>query len=292
VLPPDGAAATTPGAPTITTATLGNQSVKLDFNAPAEDGGAVITGYTATCASSGKPTRTASVNGATTSINVGSLVNGAQYSCTVHATNSEGNGSESGAYPVTPRTTAAAPTGVVTASTGKIGELSVTFTATPPTSNGGAPVTGYNSTCTATGQVAKSATGTKSPIVVKGMTNGKAYTCKVQAQNAAGLGPSSTGSSASPGAPSAPSSVTVAKGTTNGSLKVTVGAATVPAGAPVNGFTVTCTAPGSTKTVNATTQPVNVTALVRTKTYVCKAASKNKFGAGPFKTKTPGTVPK
>jgi len=59
----------------------------------------------------------------------------------------------------------------------------------PPSSNGGAAVTGYKATCGA-----QSTTGSGSPITVTGLLNGVAVTCAVQAQNSAGLGASSTAS--------------------------------------------------------------------------------------------------
>ena len=59
----------------------------------------------------------------------------------------------------------------------------VAFTA--PTSVGSTAVTSYTASCSAAG-VAKTGTGTASPIIVTGLTNGAAYTCTVAASNAAG----------------------------------------------------------------------------------------------------------
>jgi len=68
-------------------------------------------------------------------------------------------------------------------------QASVTFTA--PTNTGGAPVTGYTVTSSPDN---KTGTGTGSPIVVTGLTNGTAYTFTVVASNIAGPGPASTAS--------------------------------------------------------------------------------------------------
>lgn len=68
-------------------------------------------------------------------------------------------------------------------------QASVTFTA--PTNTGGAPVTGYTVTSSPDN---KTGTGTGSPIVVTGLTNGTAYTFTVVAANIAGPGPASTAS--------------------------------------------------------------------------------------------------
>jgi hypothetical protein len=94
--------------------TAGNAQISVAFTAPASNGGAAITSYTATC------TATVGVNGTFSSASVSgsgspivvtgtTIVNGASYACTVHAANSAGNGPESTASAVvTP--TAPAPT--------------------------------------------------------------------------------------------------------------------------------------------------------------------------------------
>lgn len=89
-----GSGNTVPGAPTITSVTAGNAQVLVTFSAPASNGGAAITNYTATCtglASSG------SASGATSPITVTGLINGVAYTCTVTATNSVGNSPASAA---------------------------------------------------------------------------------------------------------------------------------------------------------------------------------------------------
>ena len=66
------------------------------------------------------------------------------------------------------------------------GEASVTFTA--PANTGGAPITGYTVTSSPGGITE---TGTSSPIVVSGLTNGTAYTFTVTATTSAGTGAAS-----------------------------------------------------------------------------------------------------
>ncbi len=61
----------------------------------------------------------------------------------------------------------------------------------PPGTPDDNKITGYTATCTASDASTHSATGTSSPIVVGGLTNGTAYTCTVRATNPIGDGPES-----------------------------------------------------------------------------------------------------
>jgi hypothetical protein len=102
-----------------------------------------------------------------------------------------------------------APTGVTLAPVGTPGaptignatggNSSATVSFTPPSSNGGAPVTSY--TVTANDETdptngGQTATATGSPITVTGLTNGDTYDLTVTATNAVGTGPSSQPSNA------------------------------------------------------------------------------------------------
>jgi YHYH protein/Fibronectin type III domain len=92
-------AITVPGAPTVSTAAPGDASANISFTAPSTDGGAAITGYTATC-TAGSISRTGS--GMSSPIGVSALTNGTPYTCSVTATNSAGAGAASVALTVTP----------------------------------------------------------------------------------------------------------------------------------------------------------------------------------------------
>ena len=93
--------ATVPGTPSGLAASAGNASVSLSFTAPASDGGAAITGYTASCTAAAA-TRTAT--GTTSPITVSGLTNGVTYACTVLASNAYGTGTASAAVNATPGT--------------------------------------------------------------------------------------------------------------------------------------------------------------------------------------------
>ena len=97
--------ASVPGAPTAVTATAGDASSSLSFSAPAANGGATISAYTATC-TAGSISTTGS--GFASPVSVSGLTNGTLYACSVSATNSVGIGAESTSISVTPAATIAA----------------------------------------------------------------------------------------------------------------------------------------------------------------------------------------
>lgn len=79
-----------PDAPHGVVATAGDTQAFVAFIAPSDDGGSPITGYTATSTPGGF-----TGTGMTSPITVNGLANGTEYTLTVHATNANGDSSES-----------------------------------------------------------------------------------------------------------------------------------------------------------------------------------------------------
>lgn len=198
---------TTPGAPTIGTATAGDAQATVTFTPPIDDGGAAITGFTVTATdvtTPGNGGQTAAA-GAAGPITVPGLTNGDTYTFTVSATNSVGTGAESApSNDVIPATTPDAP--VIGTATAGAAQATVTFT--PPADDGGSAIIEYTVTVTDTTtpeDSGQTVTGAASPITVTGLTNGDKYTFTVSATNMVGTGPESAASnSVTPLAPTIP----------------------------------------------------------------------------------------
>ncbi len=103
--PATGSSATVPGTPTGVSATAGDGSANIVFAAPSSDGGATITGYTATCTAG---TTNRSATGSASPLSITGLTNGTAWSCSVVATNRVGSGNASSAVTVTPLAATAA----------------------------------------------------------------------------------------------------------------------------------------------------------------------------------------
>ena len=169
--------ATVPGAPASVTATPSDSGATVSWNAPASNGGAAITGYTATASPGGA---TCSTTGALT-CDVTGLTNGTSYTFTVLATNRAGDSTASTpSSSVIPSTLPGGPTNVQL--TAGVGQVEVSWSA--PSDDGGSPITGYTVTASPGGATC-STTGALN-CTVTGLTNGQRYSFTVVATNAAG----------------------------------------------------------------------------------------------------------
>ena len=223
---------TTPSAPSITGITAGDGQLSVAFTAGAT-GGSAITTYKYSFDGSSWTTRQ---TGTTASpIVITGLTNGTSYNVQIKAVNANGDGTATSSTSGTPYTVPGVPTSV-TATAGSA-KASVAFTAP---ANNGSDITGYTVSSNTGGF---SATGTTSPIVVTGLTNGTAYTFTVTATNSAGSG---TASSASNSVTPTPATVSVSTDANLSSyfpssatdVTVSAGELTVDADATVKSMTV------------------------------------------------------
>ncbi|WP_158606505.1 fibronectin type III domain-containing protein [Paenibacillus ginsengarvi] len=186
--------ASLPGVPVLQAPAAGNGQVTLSWNPVSGALGYKI--YVGT--TSGQyGSEAATVGGSVYGHSVTGLANGTTYYFVVKAKNTGGDSAASNETSAVPGTVPSAPYEV--AATAGNGQATVAFKA--PTDNGGFAVTGYEVTAS---PGSLKATGTASPIVVTGLTNGTAYTFTVKAINQ--LGGSAASESSGAVTPSAPSS--------------------------------------------------------------------------------------
>ena len=178
----------TPATPNAPVATSGNAQASVTWTKPA-DGGYTITGYTVTSSPDAQTCSTSDADALT--CDVTGLTNGTAYTFTVIATNAVGSSQPSlPSNSVTPATTPATPNAPVATS----GNAQASVTWTKP-ADGGSTITGYTVTSSSTGYTVTSSSGAQTcstsdadalTCVVKGLTNGTAYTFTVIATNAVG----------------------------------------------------------------------------------------------------------
>jgi hypothetical protein len=259
----------------------------LTFNAP-NDGGNTITGYTAQCESNDGGAASSTTAGGSPLI-VSGLSNGKTYTCTIVATNNDGNSPPSPASsPTIPHTVPDAPTKpFVTAGKARI---SVAFAAP---FDGGASISSYRVECDSIdGGVANSTTGSTSPITVTSLTNGKTYLCSVVAINADGDSVPSVVSNAV-----VPSTVPAAVATPSikaGNAKITVAfRAPFSGGKSITGYRVSCTSSngGTSASKDGLTSPAVVTGLTNGRRYTCSIRARNANGFGSESHRSSTAVP-
>jgi Fibronectin type III domain/Carboxypeptidase regulatory-like domain len=290
--PPSGSRSATPrtvpGAPILVSATAGNTNAALTWTGPTSDGGSAILGYSAVCV--GPATRTATAAATATSVVVTGLVNGASYSCTVAARNVAGTGPASNAFATTSATVPRAPSSIVASG----GDRSVNLTFAAPTNDGGSPITAYVASCSAPGQQSGTATAPTSPLAVPGLTNGIDYACAVAAVNAVGQGSAVTRTATPRTVPDPPVGLAATAGDRQITLRWAAGASN--GGAPISGYTATCSSGGTVtaKQASAPATSVAVTGLTNGLVYNCTVTAHNVAGISPTSTSvsiTPRTVP-
>jgi hypothetical protein len=263
--------ATEPDAPTGLFATAGDGEASLEFNAPANNGGAPITNYIVTTDPAG-----GSGSGNASPITVTGLTNGTSYTFTLVAVNAVGSSVASApSNAVTPVGAPDAPTDVVAAYTQ--GETSALISFEIPANNGGAPITGYTVTSNPGGLTG---TGNASGITVSGLSYNTTYTFTVVANNGANSAASAASNSITvlPNAPSAPLSVS-ATSTASGQATVTFDIPTSDGGGAITNYVVTSIPAGGTG--SGSTSSITVTGLTNGTEYTFTVVAQNTGGDSP-----------
>jgi hypothetical protein len=282
------ASAAAPDAPNAPAVAHGNGAITVTFTSP-PDGGSTITNYTAGCVSSDSGTP-GSQTGTDSPIVVSGLDNGKTYTCTVTATNNDGDSLPSDpSATVVPSTVPDAPA-KPTVVHGN-GRVTVSFVGP---ADGGSAILDFTAICTSTnGGATGTVTETASPITVTGLTNGKSYTCTVSARNDDGAGPSSPASntvvpSRTPNSPAAP---TVKAG--DARIRVSF-SAPGNGGASISGYLASCISSngGVARAVSGASSPITVTRLSNTKTYRCRVAAENKNGYSAPSSASTAVIPR
>ena len=233
-------ASTAPNAPADVTATAGDGTIAVSWQAP-ESNGSVITTYTdcATPTGGGTPVCDNPGASANDSDTISGLTNGTAYDVAVYATNADGNGHSTSASnnPLTPVGVPTAPQDV----SGTPGNGSIAVTWEAPASDGGSPITGYTDCATPTvggTPVCDNPGASATSDTISGLTNGTAYDVAVYATNTDGnsLSTSASNNPLTPvSVPTAPQDVSGTPG--NGSIAVTWEAPASDGGSPITGYT-------------------------------------------------------
>ena len=179
--PANGTPQAVPGAPTISSLSVGNGSLTVAFT-PGFNGGGAISSYQYRL--NGVAWVTAS--GTTSPISISGLAAGTSYAVELLAVNAAGPGAPSA--PATATTPGAPGAPNVSSVVAGDGTVTVTFA---PGSTGGAPIDHYEYQTASSGSWSAASTAT-SPITLTGLSNGSALAVSIRAVNAVGAGAAST----------------------------------------------------------------------------------------------------
>src|SRR5438552_2078893 len=275
--------ASAPGAPQGLTVTAGDATVSLSWSPPSSDGRSPITNYKIYRGTVSNGESLLQTIGNTLSYTDDSVTNRQTYFYKVSAVNSVGDGplsNEASATPISSATVPGAPQDL----TATAGDTTVSLAWSPPTSNGGSPITNYliYRGTTSDGETLVQTLPVVLAYTDSGLTNGQPYFYKVTAQNAVGQGPRSNEATATPAAgqtvPSAPRSLSAVPG--DGLIGLTWPAPSSDGGSPITNHNVYrgTTPHGETQTPLATVG--NVTSYTDTSAmngvtyyYVVKAVN-------------------
>lgn len=287
---------TTPEPPTGLTVASGDSQATVTFTSGA-DGLSAITNYEYSL--DGTTWTALNPADSTSPVTVTGLPNGTAQTLTLRAVNSVGSSDASSAVNVTPVGLPSAPT--VTSVDWDDTAASIYFT--PPTSNGGAPITTYEYSLNAGGSWNPRTDGgtTESPLIVSGLTTGTTYSVDLRALNSAGGGATQpTPVVVTPGAPhtpptppptyaaGAPTDVRAAAGPGRATIRWSPPSST--GSFPVTHYRVTAE-PGGASCLTTTTS-CTVVDLMPGSTYTFRVSALNGAGWGPASAPSdPTTLP-
>ena len=181
-----------PGAPFLAIVTGGNAQAKVEWDAPADDGGSPVTEYRVF---TGSGTRACTVSGLTEQCTVEGLTNGQRYEFWVTAVNSAGESPPSRRLSVTPVLALPGPPIEVA---GTAGDKRIHWAWRPPEGEGSYPVERYqvilNPLLPTVGGIACTVIVPATSCTVPKLTPGTTYTARVRAWSKAGWGQWSTSS--------------------------------------------------------------------------------------------------
>src|SRR5438552_17708337 len=278
---------TLPSAPQNLQAVGGNGQVTLTWDPPSDDGGAPILLYTIYRGnSSGGESFLITVPLVTTYTDL-TVSNGVTYYYQVSATNAIGEGpksNEASATPSAPATPPGRPQGL----SATPGDTTVSLTWSPPSSNGGSPITNYKiyRRTAGGGETLIATIGNQLSYSDGGLTNGVTYYYKVSAVNNEGEGPKSNEASATPTAPATPPGAPQGLVATAGDATVTLtwSAPSSNGGSPITNYRIYRSTTGGGETPQATIGNVltySDTAVTNGVTYYYEVSALNNVGEGP-----------
>ncbi len=288
-----GTARTVPGAPTATSTTGTSGQASVTWSAPADDGGAPISGYTVRLfeqATGGSPVGTCTTTGDLTCLVTG-LTNGVTVYADVVAEN------EAGAGPASAPRVVAIPLGVPSVQIDSIASSATSLSVSVDlVDDGGRPVSNYEYQLDGGAWV--SAASGSSPFPIPGLTTGVEYSVRIRATGPGGTSAPSDAVLATPyGLPGAPTALIANSGPASAVLTWTAPASN--GGAAVADYVVqyatnaggpfTTFADGTSASTGAT-----VTGLTNATTYFFRVAAKNAAGTGtnsPLASTTPLAAP-
>lgn len=186
-----GGSATVPGAPALS-ASAGNAVVHLTWTAPS-DGGSAITNYKVYRGTSSGGETSLTTLGNVTSYDDTAVSNGTSYFYKVSAVNGVGEGSLSNEATATPQAAASKPSAPQNLTAAPARGKGTQLSWSPPSSNGGSPITGYNiyRGTGAGGETLLTFVGNVTSFKDTSTSRGVTYFYYVKAVNAVGEGPAS-----------------------------------------------------------------------------------------------------